>query len=326
MKITNSMAKTYTQCRKLYDYKFNSNLEPKSAPLPMYRGNWLHLLLEAHYLHEGGWEHILDNVLLPEWNRLFDEEKEMYGDLPKICSHIMESYEYFWREEDSKMEVIAGEEVVEVPLARGHTFQFRFDLITEDEWGRWLWEHKSHKRIPSADYRFIDIQTTRYLWALNKIKRYGEITGVLWNYIRTKEPTVPKLNKDGTLSKRKIETDLFTFVTTIKEYRLDPGNYRDVILRLKEHNPFFRRERVPRPKEVVETLVKELVYVAEEIERGFPIVRSIDRMCENCSFLEPCITNLYGGDEESVLRAKYRLREEDEYHGDQVEAEEELVI
>jgi len=294
-------------------------LVPQTSTLPLKRGSWLHELLEAHYMGEG-WEKRNDE-LAAEFNQLFEEEREAFGDLPDVCGRIMESYEYYWRDEDAQFQVIAAEEVVEVPLPHGHTLEFKFDAIIEDELGRWLMEHKSHKTIPRADYRFIDMQTAKYVWGLNKIGTYGEITGVLWNYIRTKEPTKPALMKNGTISKRKkIDTDLFTFVSAVKEYGLDPSDYRDVILRLKKFNNFFRRERVPKPKHVIEELVKDTVYVADEIERGTRPVRSIDRSCEYmCSYLDLCVVELYGGDAEDVIRRKYRTATEEDYYGYNIE-------
>ena len=91
MKITNSHVKSFNRCRRQYWYKFDQLLVPKVTALPLKRGSWLHELLEAHYTGYG-WEKKNDE-LGAEFYRLFDEEREMYGDLPTICGHIMESYE-----------------------------------------------------------------------------------------------------------------------------------------------------------------------------------------------------------------------------------------
>lgn len=321
MKITNSHVRSFNRCRRQYHYKFDRLLVPKAQPLPLKRGSWLHELLEAHYTGYG-WEKRNDELTV-EFNRLFDEEREMYGNLPEICGHIMEAYEYHWRDEDAGFDLVAAEEVVEVPLPRNHTMEFKFDAIIEDEFGRWLMEHKSHKTLPRADYRFIDMQTAKYVWGLNKVGTYGEITGVLWNYIRTKEPTKPPLLKNGTISKkRKFDTDLFTFVSAVKEYGLDPRDYKDDIMRLKRHNDFFKRERVPKPQHVIEELVKDAVFIADEIERGYRPVRSIDRSCEfACSYLDLCIVELYGGDADDVIQRKYRPADEKDYYGFNLEPE-----
>jgi hypothetical protein len=234
----------------------------------------------------------------------------------------MRSYVYQWKAEDANLDVIDAEGEVEVPLPHGHTLVFRFDLIVEDEFGRWLVEHKSHRTIPSDDYRFLDVQTKRYVWGLNKVGTYGEITGILWNYLRTTPPTIPQIRKsDGAISSRKINTDYLTFAETIKKNRLDPDDYEDVLSRLKLRNDFFKRDRVPAPKKVVDRLVREAVFIADEIEKGVTPVRSIERACDWCSFKDACIASLYGGDEEMILKNKFHVREKEEYYADDINLE-----
>jgi hypothetical protein len=312
--ITNSMMKAKNRCNRQWWYKFKREIVPQYSTMPLKKGTWLHELLEAHYTGYG-WKK-RHKELSKEFNKLFDEEKEIYGDLPRICFNIMTSYEYHYRKEDAEFEVIAAEEVVQTPLPHGHTLEFKFDAIVEDEFGRWLMEHKSHKRIPSADYRFIDMQTAKYVWGLNQIGTYGEITGVIWNYIRTKEPTKPKMTKMGRLSRARIDTDVLTYYNALMEYGLDPHDFRDVLSRLKLHQTFFRRERVPKPMKVIETLVKETVLVADEIEMGVKPIRSIERGCEfMCSYKDICIVELYGGDAKDVLKRRYRKATKDDYYG-----------
>lgn len=314
MIITNSEVKTFNRCKRQHMYKFQRQLVPIYSTLPLKRGSWLHELLEAHYTGYG-WEK-RNAELAGEFYAMFEEEREMYGDLPKIADHIMRSYVYHWKKEDELFEVIAAEEVVQVPLPHGHIYEFKFDAIIEDEYGRWLMEHKSHRTIPRADYRFLDMQTAKYVWGLNRLGSYGEIKGVLWNYIRTKEPTVPQiLTKKGAISKRRVDTDVLTYYNAILKQGLDPHDFRDVLSRLKKHQTFFRRERVPKPTKVIETLVKETVIVADEIERGYRPIRSIERGCDfACSFKDLCIVELYGGDADDVVKHKYRKATKEDYY------------
>lgn len=316
MRISNSKIKTYNRCHRQYHYKFVQNLAPNFTALPLRRGLWLHSLLEAYYI-TGDWKPKWKE-LATEYDKFFDEEKEEYGDLPGECKRIMQSYVYHWKQEDSGLIVVAAEEEVEVALPHGHTLVFRFDLIVEDEFGRWLVEHKSHRTIPTDDYRFLDVQAKRYVWGLNKIGTYGEITGILWNYLRTVPPTIPKLKQNGEMSARRINTDYLTMRRFLKQNQFDVDDYRDVLSRLKGRNDFFRRERVPAPKKVVDRLVKEAVLTADEIERGVQGIRSIDTSCNWCGFKAACIAALYGGDEAMILKNKYHVREKGEYYVDEV--------
>lgn len=302
--VTNSTLKAYQRCSRQYYYKMGLRMVPKQIAIPLKRGSWMHELLEAHY-NGYGWKK-RHKELTDEFNKMFDEEREYYGgDLPAICARIMRSYVYHWKEEDKNWTVLEVEKEFEAPLPHGHTLKFKVDGIIEDEWGQWLLEHKNHKTIPDDNYRFIDLQSARYLWALNKYHGY-ELLGTLWNYLRMKPPGVPKLTKAGRLSRARIETDALTFTEALLEYGLDPKDFRSDIMRLKARNPFFRRVRVPKPDKVIETLVKEAVYTADEIERGFKPIRTIDRSCSfSCSYLQPCMASLYGGDEDEVLRTQF---------------------
>lgn len=285
---------------------------PRRSSLPLKRGSWLHELLEAKY-SEGDW-HERNEELAEEFNRMFDEEKEMYGDLPSICSHIMRSYDYHWKHEDVNMTWVAVEQEFEVELPHGHTMVFKVDGIVEDEYGMWLAEHKTHKSYPKGEYRFIDMQSAKYVYGLRKLGY--PITGVLWNYLLTVEPKKPALLKDGTrLSKAKIRTDAITFMEAIKEYGLDLDDYKRDIVRLRDHADFFRRERVPKPEIVAKTLVREAIITADEIERGYEPTRSIDRSCEMfCPYMDVCLTELYGGDASSIISMNFQKATKDDYY------------
>lgn len=312
MRFSNSQLKAYQRCKLQYAYKFETKIVPRQPSLPLKRGSWLHELLEAKY-GTGDWK-AKNRELAKEFGKLFEEERIEFGNLPDICAHIMRSYDYRWREEDEGLTVIEVEKEFEVELPHGHVMVFKIDAIVEDEWGMWLMEHKSHKSFPRSGYRLIDMQTAKYVWGLRKLGY--DINGTMWNYISTVEPKRPELLKDGSrLSKKKIRTDAITFLETIRNYGLDPKDYKDVMIRLRDHADFFRRERVSTPEIVTKQLVKEAITVADEIERGFSPVRSIDRSCEMfCSYFEPCVTSLHGGDIDSIVKAKFQPATKKDYY------------
>lgn len=311
--ITNSQSKAFLDCTKAYDYKFGQLLTPRRMGLPLKRGAWLHELLEAHY-NGYGWKK-RNKELAKEFNKMFEEEREYYGDLPTICANIMKAYCYWWKDEDADWEIVEVERKFEVELPSGHTFLFKIDALIEDDYGIWLLEHKSHKNIPGDNQRFIDIQSTRYVWGLRQLGY--DVQGVIWNYLRTKEPTKPpQLKRGGISMAKKYDTELFTFVQALKEYGLNPRDFRDRILSLKNHSTYFRRERVPRPEHMMVQMVKEIDEVASQIERGYDIIRNIRTSCvRNCDYLELCMTELYGGDKEQVERLNFRKADTRDYYG-----------
>lgn len=318
MLVSNSLLKTVSKCERQAYYKVIKKLAPNRTSVPLKRGSWLHELLEAHYSGYGWVKR--HKELCAEFARLTDEEKDYYGNLPEDCYSIMRRYVYHYRNIDARLTIIAVEKVFELPWPHNHVFQGKFDLIVEDEYGRWLMEHKSHKKIPDDDYRFKDIQTNRYVWSLNKLGTYGELTGVMWNYLVTSVPKKPQMTKGGRLSRRKIRTDAITFLSAIKEYGLDPKDFRDDIMRLKKRSEdYFRRVPVPVHMPVVERLVKEGVLAAdrlEELERGRTPIRNIGPHCSfACDYEDLCIVDLYGGNSNLLIKAKYHREEPLSYHG-----------
>lgn len=317
MNISNSKAKTFHRCRKAYSYKYEWGLRPVLKSRPLEFGIWMHELLEAHYAGEDWREVHRHNT--KQFKQLSDESKDEIGDLPKECGRKMLAYLYHYREADEDYEVIHTEIEFEVPMPHGHTFNGKIDCITVDEYGVWVWERKTHDRLPNAMDRFKDSQTVRYAWAMMKIpevrtliEENGGLAGVVWDYIIRKPATKPKLNKPtkahpkGELSKRKINTDLITFMAALKEYGLDPRNYRDTIESLKADNQFFTRIKAPLHDQVALTLVKDLIYTADEIEGGkWKPIRNIGFNCNNCEFQRLCVTELYGGDVDGVIDAAY---------------------
>ena len=322
MLVSNSLLKVVDMCERQYYYKGVKQLVLNRTAVQLKRGGWLHELLEAYYMH-GYWAFRHDE-LVKEYNKLDDEQKDYYGNLPEDCSSIMERYVYHWRKIDQGLKIIAVEKVFEIPWPHGHKFQGKFDVIVEDEYGRWLMEHKSHAKLPDDDYRFMDIQTARYVYALNKVGTYGEITGVMWNYLVTALPKKPQMTKGGRLSRRKIRTDALTFLKAIREYGLDPRDFKDDIIRLKSRSDdYFRRVPVPIQKEVVTRLVKEGVLAAdriEELERGKTPIRNIGRHCTWCDYQDICIIDLYGGNSKPLIKAKYHTEKPLSYHGTTEEA------
>lgn len=280
----------------------------------------MHELIAAHYSGVG-WE-TKHAELTKEFNKLFEEEKVIYGNLPDECDRLMKGYILRWRKEDRKIkQVIMVEEALEAPLPHGHTLAFTPDRVVEDDWGTWLVETKTHKKIPTGEYRFLDVQTARYFYGL--LKKGIKVTGILWDYVRTRPPTVPRLTKTGLVKGlARMDTELYTFVSGIKNLGLNPNDFTDKIRQLKRSEDYFRRVRTPKPLPVVKQLVREAVVTADAIERGVQPVRSIDRSCEwQCAYRDLCISDLYGGNTESLIKLKFHVREEGEYGYDEEKEE-----
>lgn len=336
--VTHSSLKVFRRCPKQYDYKYIQRLAPKRLSKPLERGTWMHALLEEH--HSGrDWkaEHERRSA---KFNELFDEEKDFYGDLPTELALLMESY--LWYYEDDPVTCIATEYTIECELPNGVVYRGRVDALMEDQFGLWIWDHKTHKKLPDLTFRLLDGQSALYLWAA--LKKEMGITGFKWNYIRTVPPAQPKALKDGTrLSKVMGETDYLTFRKGVErlmragELQRRPDDLDQIkgkIQYLKKQkyrpgeiqtSPFFRRESLDKDEAMLSRVALENYHTVQRMQR-YPFAREeavervVDRSCAfTCSFTDLCTVELMGGNPRAVRINGFTEKDPMYYYHDEAE-------
>jgi Arc/MetJ family transcription regulator len=276
---------------------------------------------------------MLDLLTEQVWARLFPEEHEKYTEdgatLPEACEKILTEYFYYWRGEP-KPKVL----LVESSWTReykGVAFEGRLDYVIERTLhngqkllvvGDW----KSTKRQPGPLYKFMESQLNLYPWGITpKLLELGipeqaiKSMAVEFDYLNTKLPTKPQQNKDGTLSKRKINTTYLTLANALKEYGLTVD--KQFIEDYLERNElvFFDRKPLPRNQAVVTRLLDENVEsatLALQVIEGSTPVRSVTQTCSyDCDFQELCMGELYGMDMKYLRNTKFEARTNSKHAG-----------
>ena len=307
MKISQSKLKTFRRCPKQYEYKYIEGLEPTRKSVPLALGNWIHSMLEAHYKGEDWLETY--GELTHKFNGFLAEEKEHYGDLPGISARLMNGYMDFWEEEDKNLEIISVEEDFEVDIVKGLLFKFKPDMIVKDIRDGVIscWDHKSNKTLPDTEWRNTDIQSTLYLWALNQLGI--KVDQFIFNYIRTKPPTVPRMTKAGRMSKVKIETDYPTLKSFIEENDLViDDNLQTWLDNLKANSNFYKRISIAKPQLLTNTMIEELYSTATMInfmdsDDDLAYYRVLNKACDwDCSFQDLCNADLMGSPQANQIR------------------------
>jgi hypothetical protein len=277
--------------------------------------------LEAHY-KQGDWK-LGHAPFVEDWNKLFEEERMalrtrgrvISPPFPDLVAKIMASYVWYYRDEQFKPFLI--EQILEVPtplVVNGKRFVFkgRLDIVLEDEEGLyWLVDNKTAATIPQPTaFHSMDPQLMWYPWATEA--QYNiKIAGVIYNYVRSKAPGVPKINKDGSLSKRKFTSDYPTLFRFLKKAGYDPNDYAHVLKPMQTRSEFLRRYKLPRSAFVTKEILMDGLSVVKRIEETKRFTRTITRDCVRCSYVELCKAELYGLDSTYIRSHNFVISEED---------------
>lgn len=317
-----SRIKTFNRCPKEYEYKYIQNIVPIAKVRPLFLGSWVHAALETHY-RDGDWT-IGHREYVALWDKLFDEEKEALAKgrgksglpLPQVVERIMKSYIWYYRKEQFRPYMVEQILEVETPLkidGKRFVFKGRLDLIMEDltDGSLWLWDHKTASTIPQpTSFHGMDPQLMLYPWAA-KIQYGLDIAGIYYNYVRSKPPSVPQINKDGSISKRKVSTDYPTLYRFLKANHFDPNDYAHILRPMQEKSEFLRRYKMPREEHVTNEILLDVLSVVKRIDSTKRFTRSISRDCVRCSYHDLCRSELNGFDTTIMRQAQYRVEEED---------------
>lgn len=311
--VTHSMMKTMRMCPKQFEYKYIHRLKPKLLGRPLRFGTWMHALYETYHKGED-WLEVHKN-LTHQFSKLFDEEKDRVGDLPRDCFRTMQSYIWHYKEDEWK--VLEAEFVLEAELPDGTLYRGKIDMLVENQYGLWIVDHKNHKKMPDVGFRMLDAQSALYVWAA--LKNKIPVQGHIWNYVRSSPPSKPELLKSGKALSRsaKIVTDYPTLVRALREFKLDPEPYAHQLQVLKgqryqpggmQTSPFFRRDILEKSNALLKRVATEGFMTSQRIQnyhwnKPDRIERNPGNSCKfMCSYTDLCTTELFGGNTNHIMK------------------------
>lgn len=316
--VSHSRIKTFRRCSKKHDYKYNEGLRTKKKAAPLFRGTILHEMIDARV--KGKDPFAISRRYAKEYRQLLREEREMYGEtFIEDIDRIFEGYKRAYPK-DHLLKVEHSEKEIEVELTKGITLKAIIDKIVWDGQRRWLMEHKSHRTIPDEEKRFSDLQTVIYTWAWNEEHADEPIEGVMWDYLRTKPPTIPEpLVKGGLSVAKNQDTDYYTYVMTAAQHQvnLNEPKYAEFVGMLKKRGSmdFFQRITLPSPPKVlIKSIVQDLRETAVVIrDQGRKLqARNMTKDCSwECEFYKLCHAELRGLDSDFVRKTEFEVRDEE---------------
>jgi len=290
----------FKRCPRRWKYSSltNMGLESNTPSAKYLLGTIIHKCLEFYYKEKATFE-CIDGLYHSLWKdalKVFMESPFGKGARTDAVNQIPlgESMleEYIKFASHDRWRVIATEFEFEYPLImlggspilfRSWAYDYGFnptlvgkiDLIVYDEAVRqyMIVDHKTSScKIDSASLEWDD-QLSIYLWCMNRMRKINFLG--CYNQLRKKIPIVPKILKNGNLSKDKsIDTTHNIYLNAIKENKLNEEDYEDIlkILSTKE-NTFQQRHFMSlklNQKPIIELQLKrELAIMFAVWKQGF---------------------------------------------------------
>ena len=311
LRVSQSKVRQYRTCRRQFFYAHVMKIQRKRVPRPLAFGSIAHKMKESMALGGDPFQ-VLDELPREDLD-VYESEPERYGDLVQDLDYIFRSYIEFYKNE--LLEYIPhGNHVAEIPFElplpkEELVIKGTIDAVTRHRRMNWLTEHKNHKNIPNDDERWRSVQSVVYIKVIGMLGWWKNIEGTCWDYIRTKPPTHPQILKDGTISKRKIDTLPNVVRDVLKKKFGRTDAYKTLVdMATANMSTYFQRVYTPIKTRLIDQVWSDFLSTAREMRDSNltdPPVRTIGRHCSWCQFEPLCRASLTGGDEEYLIEREY---------------------
>lgn len=311
---------TLQRCPLLFRFRSIDKIEPKREPRPLKVGTLLHKMMALYYKGES-FEQLEAQV--DTWKADWDNHQEAIEAWNEAVQ-LFEGYVKHYADKDD-FEVLHVEEEFYVTLDNGMVIRVTPDLIIRDRTTDQVWivDHKTTSKY-SDERREADLQTYLYFEAVKAL--YPHCAGFMYNQMRKKVPTEPRLVNDRTrvADLNRIDTTfekLYSFIAEEAPHLFDNDAHKIRLGELRAQNRFYWRDWLPLTSnaavlEDVNNISKLLKFHVDSgiYPRHF-LHNSGYTACERCSYADLCRAEMMGQDTTMLLELNYqprRGREEDE--------------
>lgn len=321
-----SKVNTWRRCRQEYQYKYVENLQRKATKRPLFFGKIVHRMIEENGEGKNPMKVLREVKKSIDKMGVFETEKQEMYETVEDARLIMSDYFDYWPKDEFKLipqddengETRYTEHEFALDIGDDIVFKGQIDgIIKTPNKLRWVMENKSfNKALPSEDHRWRNLQTVVYARAIEMLGWVRRIDGVMWNYIKSKPPTVPHQNKDGRLSKAHIVTLPRVWWSRIEEFNLDPDDYKDQIAQaVASRDEYFQHIYTPINRTVADNIWTGFVASAVEMRdnHGRRDEMNLGRHCEWCDYESVCRAKLTGSDVDFVKEREFTREDPEAY-------------
>lgn len=312
---SNSKIGTWLKCRFAYHLKYVEKLRRKRKARPLQFGSMVHDMLQAYIEGDDPFDVLAEYE--KKQGKLFRTMVEEYGNIVDDVRIIMT--EYFKHYDEKSLVYVrhggkGAEHKFDIELKNGVHLVGKIDGVakTPDKL-KWIVEHKTFGSLPNEDHRWRNLQSAIYI-RVNELVGWDPVDGILWDYIRSKAPTAPKVLKTGKMSQRGIDSLPLKVLETLKLEGLDPKKFSTLIKSAESNrNFYFKRTKNPKKKRVIDALWGDLLETTTEMMElhGKVKGKTIARHCDWCEFEPICRAQLQGSDVDYIKEKEYAIDKED---------------
>ena len=324
--ISYSQLMEFASCRYKWDLKYNKKIVARTQDKAPTLGSAVHVGMAAGMLGQdyvaairkwGGdyiqkWSIPMDstNEFERDLIQLNEELETQIDEIEDEAIHIVTRTLKYFDPKDWEVFVKANKPSVELhlkcPIKKWKGFHGFIDLIAVEKatGHRWLIDYKVRKALQNDNNEETNLQMAAYqhLALKNGIETVGSIT----LQILAKVTSMPKLNKDGSMSRTKIACDWETYKQALILAGLNVEDYYD--MRDKLDTEFVRESRAYRSSlEVRKTWEDIITPMAMEMgslnKRIFRTMGTFN--CRNCWAKEYCLEDLRGRDPSHLVGITY---------------------
>lgn len=311
--VSQSKVNCWRRCRQEYHFKYVMKLRRRSVGRPLSFGRIVHEMQEQDVMGNDPFEHLA--MIEKKAGKMFRDDEEEYGDIIADVGYIMEDY-YNYYEKEPLIIVPVGKRMAEHPfevdIAPGIKATGKIDAFVQSKNKlKWILERKNHKTIPDEDARWRNLQSCVYT-RLNEMAGGMRIEGLCWDYIRTKRPTRPQRLKNGSMSKKSIDTLPSVVIDTCKQLKVPIKNAEHMLNSARRNMAsYFKRIYTPTKVHLVNMVFSDFVETAKEMKSlaGKTQVKTIGRHCSWCSYEPLCRAQLRDLDVEFIKKKEYYVHE-----------------
>ena len=308
-------------CRMKWHWAYEVGIAPKRVERAPSVGSCGHIAIAA-MLRGKSWKKAVDKWFEQELNKrpLFDEEK---AEIQAVVALILAIMPRYLDKYQATFESVLVEHKFDIPIRGIKTRLIGYwDAMVRDKDGHlWLLEHKFPQRtFRTEDNLDLDGQIGTYQYAAH---RSGyPVVGTIYNQLLGRLPAVPKINKDGSVSRAVVYTDWESYSDFVAKVGLDPCDYQEMKGKLDDFE-FFQRNYIYRPPIETRLFARDMEHRIWDMQKKKKHIYRSESfiICGMCSYRELCLESLKGGDIDYIIENQFEpktSKKEERLNGEEI--------